>query len=121
MHIANCNGNFECHSWTELEDFIRKSSSNPFDDIWLNGKADYPCLAILLNGTYTCVHYFLNAHGDMWQSVGYGNKDVTFVSSNNDRANMPADCIISLDKAIECAKQFYDTPDKPNCIDWREL
>ncbi len=120
MHIANGNGDFECHSWMELENFIRNSASNPFDDIWLSKNTDYPCLAILINGTFACVHYFLNDRGDMWQSVGYGDVDVTFVS-NGDRTALPADCVILLDKAIECAKQFYDTPDKPDCIEWREL
>lgn len=120
MNIANCNGDFECHLWNELESLIRNSALNPFDDIWLNRGADYPCLAILINRTYACVHYFLNGEGDMWQSVGYGDKDVAFIS-NGDKSDMPADSVIPLDKAIECAKYFYDTLDKPNCIEWREL
>lgn len=120
MNIAKCNGDFKCHSWHELENLIRNSALNPFDDIWLNGDTDYPCLAILINGNYACVHYFLNDEGNMWQSVGYGDKDVAFVS-NGDQSDMPADSVISLEKAMECVKQFYDTSDKPNCIEWREL
>lgn len=120
MNIANCNGDSECHSWHELEKFLKNSSTNPFDDIWLNRVTDYPCLAILINGNYACIHYFLNDEGDMWQSVGYGDKDVTFVS-NGDKSDMPADSVVSLDKAIECAKQFFDISDKPTCIEWREL
>ncbi len=120
MKIANCNGDFECNTRKELENFIMKSSLNKFDEIWLSENDDYPCLVILLNGDYACVHYFLNDQGDMWQSVGYGDKDISFVI-NGDRTDMPADCIISLDKAIECAKQFYDTFDKPSCIEWEEL
>lgn len=120
MNIANCNGDFECQSGDELENLIKKSSLNPFDDIWLNGSADYPCLSILINGSYACVHYFLNDEGDVWQSIGHDDKDVTFVS-NGDRSDLPADCIISLDRAVECARQFYDTLDRPTCIEWREL
>lgn len=85
-----------------------------------NGDTDYPCLAILINGTYACVHYFLNDEGDMWQSVGYGDKDIAFMS-NGAKSDMPADSVISLDKAIECAKQFFETPGRPDCIEWREL
>lgn len=120
MRIASCSGDFECCSWNELDNFIKKSSLNPLDDIWLYGTADYPCLAILLNGKDACVHYFLNDKGDMWQSVGYGDTDVAFLSHGN-QLEMPADSVISLDKAIECAKQFYATLEKPNCIEWREL
>ena len=120
MNVENCNGTIQCHSWNELENLIWKSSSNPFDDIWISRNSAYPCLAILLNGKDACVHYFLNDNGDMWQSVGYGNKDVTFLH-NGEESDMPADCIISLDKAIDCAKQFYLTSDLPNCIEWQEL
>lgn len=115
MNIANCNGDCECHSWYELESLIKKGSLNPFDDIWLNGSANYPCLAILINEKDACVHYFLNDEGDTWQSVGYEDKEVAFISNGG------ADCIISLDKAIECARQFYSTLDRPTCIEWREL
>ncbi len=120
MNIANCDGDFECNTWNELENLIRNSSQNPFDDIWLSGNTDYPCLAILVNGNYASVHYFLNDEGDMWQSVGCGEQDIVF-ETNGDRTEMPADCIITLDKAIECAKQFYDNFDRPVCIEWREL
>lgn len=120
MNIANNNGNFECHSWHELENLIKKSSLNPFDDIWLSGDTEYPCLAILINGKYACVHYFLNDEGDIWQSVGYGDKDIAFFS-NGEKSEMPADAVISLDKALGCAKQFYEASEMPGCIEWREL
>lgn len=120
MQIANCNGDFECSSWKELEDLIRKSALNPLDDIWLSGDdEEEPCLAILLNGKDACVHYFYD-EGDMWQSVGYGDKAVEFVS-NGEKSKMPADAVISLEQALECAKQFYDTLDRPDCVEWREL
>lgn len=34
---------------------------------------------------------------------------------------MSADSIILLDKAIECAKPFYEISDRPDCIEWRKL
>lgn len=121
LNISNCNGDYECHSLTELENFIRKSSLKQFDDIWLSGNTEYPCLAILVKGSYACVHYFLNDEGDMWQSVGYGDLDITFILSNGDESDKPADCVISINEAIQCARQFYGKLDKPDCIEWREL
>ena len=120
MNVTNCNGDFEVHSWSELENIIEQSTSNRFDDIWISVETNYPCLAVLINGNYACVHYFLNDEGDMWQSVGYGEKDISFVS-NGDSVDMPANSIISLGKALECAKQFFYTSEKPTCIEWREL
>ena len=120
MNVSNCNGDFELHSWKDLEKQIRKSSTYPFDDIWISGETEYPCLSILINDQYTCVHYFLNNQGDMWQSIGYGSEDISF-ESNGEKSDMPADAIISLDLAIECAKQFFETHEKPICIEWRDL
>lgn len=74
MNVTNCSGDFEFHSWYELENLIKESSTIPFDDIWLNGVTDYPCLAILINGNYACVHYFLNDMGNMWQSGGFNGE-----------------------------------------------
>lgn len=122
MNIACCNGDFECKSWKEIEDFIRKSSCNPYDDIWISEEASgYPCLAILVNGKYACVHYFLEDEEDMWQSVGDGEEDVDFISNGNEKTRMPAESVISLEKALQCARQFYDTQKQPDCIEWREL
>uniref|UniRef100_UPI004056042B Imm1 family immunity protein n=1 Tax=Agathobacter sp. TaxID=2021311 RepID=UPI004056042B len=120
MNIANENGDFICNSWDELENLIRKSTDNPYDDIWIYGDMEYPCLGIWIHGDDTCVHYFLNDQGDMWQSVGYGDKDIAFMS-NGETSYMPANCVISLDKALACAKQFYETLKRPDCTEWREL
>lgn len=120
MNISNCNGDFELHSWEDLEKQIKESSTYPFDDIWISGETEYPCLSILINELYTCVHYFHNNQGDMWQSIGYDNKDIAF-ESNGEKLNMPADAVISLNLALKCAKQFFETYKKPTCIKWRSL
>lgn len=120
MNIANCDGDFTCQAWEEIENLIIESSQHPFADIWLSGKTEYPCLAILVNGEYACVHYFLNDQGEMWQAVGDGEKDVVFLSGG-ERSEMPADAVVSLERALECTKQFYETEERPDCIEWREL
>ena len=120
MNMTNCNGDFELHSFTELEQQIRESSTYPFDDIWISGEANYPCLSILINGQYACIHYFLNNQGDMFQSIGYGHENIIF-ETNGEKSDMPANSIIPLHSAIECAKQFYETQKLPTCINWRDL
>lgn len=120
MIIESHKGEFECHSWTELENFIKESALNPFDDIWIRREHAYPCLAILVNGEFACVHYFLNDNGDMWQSVGSGDEDVTFICGGEE-SELPADAVISIREAIECAKEFYESPQRPRCTEWRDL
>ena len=121
MNIACNNGDFELYSKQDIEKLLRKSSLNPYDDIWISGEKDYPCLAILINGAYACVHYFLNEDGDMWQSIGDCEQDILFSTNGEEPAAMPGDCVISLEKAIQCAVSFFYTVQRPACIAWREL
>lgn len=121
MNIASNSGDHEFQTKEEAADFIRKSASNSYDDIWIYGEEEYPCLAMLVNGDLACVHYFLNDQGDMWQSVGTCEEEVAFGVYNEAPGNMPGECVISLDEAIACMNQFFDTLQRPDCIEWREL
>lgn len=122
MHAANNQGDFEYRTKEALEEMIRESARNPYDDIWLNEtSAEYPCLAILVNGSYACVHYFLNDCGAAWQSAGSCGQDIAFSVNGEAPQPMPGDCVVSLEDAIACMKSFFDTNERPACIAWREL
>lgn len=122
MNVANNKGDFECLTKNDIEDMIRLSALNPYDDIWISRTANsYPCLAILVNGNFACVHYFLNDSGAIWQSVGNYHNEITFAVNGEEPSLMPGECVISLDRAIECMNLFFDTCNRPDCIEWREL
>lgn len=120
MNIVTDNAEYELNSRDEIKALLHQSATKPFDDIWVYGKEEYPCLAVLINGNRACIHYFLEADGKMWQSIGYGNCDVVF-KSNGEEIEMPANAVVSLDKAMECVMHFADSEDRPECIEWREL
>lgn len=117
MNVVTNNGDKSCETVQEIIDIL---INNSYDDIWISGEEEYPCLAVLTNGSLACVHYFLNDTGNMWQSAGDYDKDVMFITGGEE-SEMPADSIITLEKAIECVKEFRDTLEKPDCIEWREL
>jgi len=48
-------------------------------------------------------------------------KDVAFRVTGGAPSDMPGNCVISLDEAIACVNQFFDTLQRPDCIEWREL
>ena len=121
MKIFTNSGELEAQTKEELENIIRKSALNPYDDIWICGEEKYPCLAILVNGMKACVHFFLNDTGDMWQSAGDWDEDVPFAVYGEQPSLMPGSCVVSLDEAIRCAGQFFDTGQQPDCIGWNEL
>ena len=121
MTIYTNAGEHTVRTREELEKILRRSALNPYDDIWICGEEKYPCLAILVNGTRTCVHYFLNDIGDMWQSAGNWEEDVSFAVGTEPPSLMPGSCVVSLDEAIRCAGQFLETGKRPDCIGWNEL
>lgn len=122
MNVACSKGDYEYQAKQELEDMIRECALNPYDDIWISETdGEYPCLAILVNGNYACVHYFLDDCGTMWQSIGNYAQDIYFQANGEVPSPMPGDCVISLNKAIECMRLFFETQQRPDCIEWREL
>lgn len=41
---------FDCETPDEVEVQIRQSAAKPFDEIWLIGEKQYPCLSLLISG-----------------------------------------------------------------------
>lgn len=120
MKIANNNGDFEISAKEEIETFVRESAENPFDELWVWREEEYPCLGILINGQYAVVDYFQEEDGDMWQSSGCLEENVEF-RCGGDVSEMPGSEVIPLEKAIACIKEFFDSPARPECIEWNEL
>ncbi len=120
MRLCCNEGNFEFQTREEISAQIRKSAERPLDEIWLGGEEDYPCLGILLNGIHACLHYFNDGNGTMWQSLGTHGEEITFLAGGVEW-KAPADTVVSLEDAILCAEEFFETGLRPDCIDWLEL
>ncbi len=106
-----------CHEKSEVSRIILNSSN---DDIWISTDKKYPCLAVLVNGKYACIHYFEDENGTMFQSCGNLNKQVTFVAGGTEWT-APPEAVVTLETAVECAEEFCDNPKRPECTEWHEL
>lgn len=121
MTISTSKGDITCHDKNEIAEIIKRSSTLPRgDEIWISGDDEYPCLAIQVNGQYACVHYFENDEGDAWQSYGDFDKEVVFLAGGEEWT-APEDTIVSLEAALKCMEEYYDTLERPECIEWQEL
>ncbi len=120
MKIVSNNGDFEISSKEQIAALVRKSAENPFDEIWVCHQEEYPCLGILINGQYAMVDYFTDEGGEMWQSSGCLEENVEF-QCGGDVSEMPGSEVIPLDQAIKCIEEFFDSPERPGCIEWNEL
>ncbi len=119
LNISTHNGNIKCDSFEAIENLILQSTKSLPDDIWISRK-EYPCLAISINGTNACIHYFLNDEGDMWQAIGNGEEDTEFMT-NGEISVLPGEAVVSIEMALLCAKNFFESNEKPCCVQWREL
>lgn len=118
MKIITNNGDFVIDTIDEITKLIVRASKQPCDEIWIS-ETDYPCIAVLINGDYANIHFFLNDEGDVWQAVG-NNKDMEFVISGEPQI-ISGKYIIQLEKAIEVIKEFCTSMMKPKCIEWEDL
>ena len=119
MNLGSVEGDFQYRAKEEIAGHIRRSAALPFDDIWLGGGSEYPCLAVLVNGDRACVHYF-EAEGVMWQSQGDFSKGTVFLAGGEEW-NAPAGTVVSIESAICCAEEFFDSMKRPDCIEWQRL
>lgn len=123
MIVSTSKGDTICNSKEEIAEIIKCNSAfSGGDEIWIGGDDEYPCLSILVNGQYACIHYFEEEGGDMWQSYSDYDEEVTFLEGAGDREwTAPEDTIVSLEDALKCMEEFYDTMERPECIEWQEL
>ena len=116
FNVSTGKGEIVCQSKTEIAEIIKQSAT------LLQGNEVWVSLSVLIKGQYACVHYFKNDEGDVWQSCGNFNKEVTFFAGEGDREWVaPGYVIVPLEKAISCMEEFCDTFERPNCIEWEAL
>ena len=115
--VSTINGDTIYRSKTEVKKLIMNSLN---DDISISINKDYPCLAVLINGKYACIHYFESENGNIFQSTGDVNKEVTFIAGGTEWT-APPESVVTIEDAISCIEIFCDTLKRPKFIEWTEL
>ena len=125
MFISSNGGTIEVF---ELEDFKteleRCMNAEGGNEIWcsLHGTPeDYPSLSILADEAAAVVNYFGDENGnDMFASLGDVSQEETleFLDGQYEVAGYQA---ISKESALQAALQFFETHERPDCIEWEEL
>lgn len=99
----------------EIQLYLREST-----DGW---NADYPCtLSILVKDQQAVVNYFSEDNEEIFASTGDLDREDDFrwqIGAND--YSVAGYQILSIEKALQCALQFFHTQEKPSCIEWEEL
>ena len=122
MQISASQGNITCYSTEKIVQMIHQSAASVrlTDDIWISSTSEYPCLCIMVNGDYACIHYFADGNGTMWQSFSVFQKEIVFLAGGEEWS-ASADTIVPLEKAIQCVEAFCSDLNRPACIEWQAL
>jgi len=106
---------------SEIENIILECAAG-LDEIFIYGSDEYPYLALLVNGERAVLHYFSSRQCGSYQSIGNDNIDeATKFIISGETWTSPNYAVVTLNSAIECAKQFVNTQQIPSCIEWNEL
>ncbi len=62
----------------------------------------------------------MNQDGYIWQSYSDFDKEVTFLAGEEEWT-APEDTIVSFEAALKCMEEFFDSMERPKCIEWQEL
>ncbi|MDE6833981.1 MAG: hypothetical protein K2J39_07050 [Ruminococcus sp.] len=115
--VSTMNGDTIYRSKSEVKKLIMNSLN---DDILISIGQNYPCLAILINGNYACIHYFESENGHIFQSTGDVNKEVTFIAGGTEWT-APPESVVTLVDAVICAESFINNLSRTEWIEWTEL
>ncbi len=122
MIIESNTGDFECNTREQfLEKVLQLLQLEQGDEFWckLSEYEEYPCMSFVSDKGEVVADYF-TAEVDQYASVGDVSREgiVQFLGGQYD---VEACQIISRDTAVACALEFFDTHEKPKCIQWEEL
>lgn len=117
LYAGSALSNFHSSDKEETADYLLHCTEP--EEIWINGKEEYPCLSILVKGNYACLHYF-ECEGNMWQSFGKHTEEITFLAGGIPW-EAPANTVIPVEDAVLCMEAFFNTMQRPDCIEWQEL
>ncbi|MDE5697832.1 MAG: hypothetical protein K2I96_10560 [Lachnospiraceae bacterium] len=131
MYINDLNGCVECHSYKEYEQQIREMTGSGRDNeiqLYMRESSDgwnmdFPCsLSILIKENQAAVNYFSEGNEEMFASIGDMNRDDDFQWKIGAYDYSVAGYqILSIEKTLECALEFFHSQKKPACIEWETL
>lgn len=129
MTVSHLGGIISCHNYNDLKNalMIRYGAGLNMFIIGSDDDQPYPCLNVGVNNQYANVVYLPNDDSAGFQSLATDiNLDLNqntmfcmgFVTELFECSN---EYVISFEKALDAAIEFFQTGMKPTCIEWLEL
>ena len=118
--VSTQKGDFDFQSTDDVIEFVQTAAQEQ-GELWISGEQPYPCMAVCINGNHAAVNFFQAEGGDMWLSCNDKNQEEVTFMADGDEWRPDASAVIDADAMYACIREFLDTHERPNCIQWQEL
>ncbi len=112
----------EVKNLKELEKSIELIKENIDVSVFVtSGKWECPYMNLLIQGNRAYVHYFSAGDVAGFQSIGESESDEIVTINSGHEYYVPEYTLVSLDSALNAAKEFIQTKTLPKSIEWHEM
>jgi hypothetical protein len=125
MHVEDPSGAFEVADAGALEAALKKRYENDATEMWLYPSDDArPALGIFASGHLADVHYLPSEEHPGFRALGGEGLDragtTTFYMGSEPQI-VPNRFVVPFSNALDAAREFLRTGERPGCLEWLEL
>jgi len=128
MIIEHFGGKAICDNIKDVENVLNYRTEKGVNEFWIYGETKYPLLGLLVNKGTAYLHYFVNEGEPGFQSIGNDNLEldenensIFYTNTDTEEVSIPNYSIITFTSALKAVKEFFETNDMPQCIEWDEM
>ncbi len=117
-----------CDDLESIEQIMKKQNKNGVNEFWINIETPFPFMGVLTNKSFAYVHFFdedgspgFSALSDCDLGLDIEKTSIFYTNNASEIIEVENECVLSIDKAIEIVKEFFNTKQIPKCIEWDEL
>jgi len=118
----------EVESVSELVAFLSKRDQRNSNSFWLSKKdQSYPTINILVNGEFAYAHFWALEESAGFRSIGNCDElekndgTIFYLSENEEEQLIWNNMVLTFEKSLEVAKEFFLNQKLPKSIKWEEL
>jgi hypothetical protein len=129
MKVIDINGVEEVNNVDDLHTVLARRCEGGFNSYWLShGEEEHPTLSLLVKGDLATLSYFPKEFDAGFRSVGAlphlnAGETTTFSISKYpaDDVDVLNDAVLPFSVALEAAKDFFNSKDLPQSVEWLRL
>lgn len=127
MMIEHFYGKEQCNQLDEITTVLQKRTDKEVNEFIIYGQTEFPCMMVLVNKEYACLHYLDEEGSSGFRSLGdCANLDeegssVFYTNTDTEEIWEENLAVVPFSTALLAVQEFFQTGAIPTCIEWDEL